>query len=359
MSNIKNSNIQLLRAIAVLLVITQHVHRLPIPEWFFSTYKVAAYWTGVDIFLAISGYLMCKSLESEATKFKGGGDVFFSFLVKRVVRLMPALIFWCLICALMAIYLHPLYGVSLSKSLENLFYSMLGMSNILFYRDTIANVRYDPLISVTWSLSLEWQLYIILAFLFITFKKKWLSRVMAVIILLSSILLPNDVDFQRTIGWWIRPQAFFWGGLVYIFQSKVVIRSNILICLIFLLSILFLVFLTPIVPAPFKLFFIGLSGAATFASFSIFMPCVFHSRVLEWIGDRSYSIYLCHIPMMYITKTILDKWSHGGFLYQNIALYLIFFIIITAISSDLSYRFIERKFINAYKNKKCLKRIRW
>ncbi|EPN0837415.1 acyltransferase family protein, partial [Escherichia coli] len=59
-NKVTNNNIQALRALAILLVIIQHLHRLPIPEWLMSTYSQYSYWTGVDIFFAISGFLMCK-----------------------------------------------------------------------------------------------------------------------------------------------------------------------------------------------------------------------------------------------------------------------------------------------------------
>jgi peptidoglycan/LPS O-acetylase OafA/YrhL len=349
----KNTNIQILRAVAILLVVVQHLHRLPLPEWLLSTYSKASYWTGVDIFLAISGYLMCKSLESEIIKNGRGTRAFSAFFMKRVFRLVPALFFWCLICILIASLISPFYGASISKSFETFIYSMLGISNLFFYERTIANIPYDPLISVTWSLSLEWQLYIILALFSVILRKHALVFAMMAIILLSSLFLPNSVSHQETIGWWIRPQAFFLGALIYIFEDKIscVIKGPLLSFSLFLLSSFSLVYFTPIIAPQLKLFYIGLLGAIIFASLSISMSVAIRSSVLEWIGDRSYSIYLCHIPIMLLTRMLLDKYLEGSFLYQNIMLYLATFTLATAFASDLSYRFIEKKSIELYKKR--------
>ena len=97
-NKVTNNNIQALRALAILLVIIQHLHRLPIPEWLMSTYSQYSYWTGVDIFFAISGFLMCKSLSSEIQKNGRSIKAFSSFFLKRLFRLTPALVFWCIVC---------------------------------------------------------------------------------------------------------------------------------------------------------------------------------------------------------------------------------------------------------------------
>jgi peptidoglycan/LPS O-acetylase OafA/YrhL len=204
-----NHNIQALRALAIILVVIQHIHRLPIPEWLISSYSKASYWTGVDIFFAISGFLMCKSLANEIKKNGRTALAFSSFFTKRIFRLVPALFFWGVLCLAISYFIYPFGGVSVLKSSNTLIYSITGISNFYFFHETVAGNEYDPLLSVTWSLSLEWQLYLLLSILCLLLKNKPLSITLLFLTFLSSLLLPNAQNHQETAGWGIRPQAFF------------------------------------------------------------------------------------------------------------------------------------------------------
>ncbi|WMT13341.1 acyltransferase family protein [Serratia fonticola] len=349
--NTKNHNIQTLRSIAIFMVIVQHLHRLPIPTWLATTYSSASYWTGVDIFLAISGFLMCKSLEREIETKGRCIKAFLSFFFKRIFRLMPALIFWCLFCLALAFIIKPFMGVSVSKSLDTLFYSIFGVSNLFYFEETISGVSYDPLLSVTWSLSLEWQLYLVLALLSLTLKGKFFPICLLAIVILASILLPSSENHQESIGWWIRPQAFLLGSLIYLYQDflKKLIRNNTLIILAFLISIFSIVYLTNFIAPAYKLIFIGLLGAIAFLLYGICLH-PFNLNIFNWIGDRSYSIYLCHIPAMILTKKMLDGLLINSVLINNSFIYVFSFLTLTALLSDFSYRLVEQPFIRFYKH---------
>lgn len=347
-----NHNIQALRAIAILLVIIQHLHRLPIPEWLMITYSSASYWSGVDIFLAISGFLMCKSLETEISHHGHTVCAFFSFFKKRIFRLTPALVAWAAICVLIAYTLQPYNGISLEKSFDTLIYSLLEISNFFYFQKTISGISYDPLLSVTWSLSLEWQLYFLLSALAISLTTKNLYISLIAIIIASSTLLPNNINHQETIGWWIRPQAFIFGSLIYLSKNRISkLKINKYLSILMCATCLFLlVFFTSIIPPQFKLFYIGILGSTIFILLALKTP-PFHSKVLEWIGDRSYSIYLCHIPAMIITRFTLDYVFENRLLLNSSVVYILFFCLITGFCSNLSYRYIEQPFINLYRKK--------
>lgn len=233
-----NNNIQALRAVAIILVIVQHIHRLPIPSWLLENYSKYSYWTGVDIFLAISGYLMCRSLSGEFEHSLSKKSAFISFFQKRIFRLAPALLFWLFAGIIISYFMQPSFSVSIEKSLNTFLYSTLAISNIYYFNETIQGASYDPLLSVTWSLSLEWQLYLILAVLFFCTKIKYLKISLLVIFIISSLLLPNGENHQLTLGWWLRPQAFVLGALVYFYESEIksikVGKTNALIFLFFL-----------------------------------------------------------------------------------------------------------------------------
>lgn len=355
-NKITNHNIQALRALAILLVIIQHLHRLPVPEWLMSTYSSASYWGGVDIFLAISGFLMCKSLENEIRQHGRTNKAFYYFFMKRVFRLIPALLAWAIICIFIAYLISPYGNASINKSINTLIYSLFGVSNIYYFNETVLGHSYDPLLSVTWSLSLEWQLYLVLSLLAISLRKSFFCLSLVMVIIFSSIFLPNGANHQETIGWWIRPQAFFMGSLLYLFNHLIKkIKVNkyfnlLLVCI----AVYSLVFYTSLVSPAFKLVYIGILGAVIFMLVAINMP-PFKSKYLDWIGDRSYSIYLCHIPVMIITRLSLDHFLSGTIFAGLSILYIAVFCLITAIFSNASYKYIEQPFIKFYRSKEAAK----
>lgn len=69
-------------------------------------------------------------------------------------------------------------------------------------------------------------------------------------------------------------------------------------------------------------------------------------NALDWIGDRSYSIYLCHIPLMHLTRETLNSFLIETPFYQNEVFYFLIFISITTASSNLSYKYVETYFIS-------------
>lgn len=137
-----------LRAISVVLVLLYH----------FNWTVLGAGFIGVDIFFVISGYLMTKIIADGLT---AGRFDYFSFLLKRALRIFPAL--YAMIAALL------LAGAALlpPSDLENLARQSLGA--ILFNSNNyyaaqqgyFAQGADDRWLLHTWSLSVEWQFYLL------------------------------------------------------------------------------------------------------------------------------------------------------------------------------------------------------
>ena len=60
----KNAEIEILRAISILMVITAHVPFILAWEsaYWWPVFRVANFWAGVDIFFAISGFVVTATL---------------------------------------------------------------------------------------------------------------------------------------------------------------------------------------------------------------------------------------------------------------------------------------------------------
>lgn len=78
--------LDLLRTMAILLVITWHIPRSQVPfHWKPAT------WAGVDLFFVLSGYLICSQLLRPYTS--GAQPSFTNFYLRRALRVLPAYFF--------------------------------------------------------------------------------------------------------------------------------------------------------------------------------------------------------------------------------------------------------------------------
>lgn len=147
-----------LRAIAVLLVIIFHYSSNWLPGGFI----------GVDVFFVISGYLMTSII---FTGLENNRFSLIKFLLSRVKRIAPGLL--TVVIGTLAIgyfFLEPLLYKPLG---EHSLGSLLFYSNILYakefgYFDLGAETKF---LLHTWSLSVEWQFYVLYPVLLILFKK--------------------------------------------------------------------------------------------------------------------------------------------------------------------------------------------
>ena len=150
-----------LRAIAIIAVIINHLNKNILENGYL----------GVDIFFVISGFVITRSLllNSKEQKFS---DFIIDFYLKRIKRIIPALIFFVLIMSILIFLFIPLPGPSLKTGI----FSLLGLSNIFLYNQSIDYFASSADLNIftnTWSLGVEEQFYIFYPFLFwFIFKKK-------------------------------------------------------------------------------------------------------------------------------------------------------------------------------------------
>ncbi len=173
-----------LRGFAVLLVMAYHFN-LP--------YMVGGY-IGVDIFFVVSGYLITSLLiqESEILSPLPG------FYIRRIRRLMPAFLVFAVITTLMAAVL--LLPKDFIDFLHSLYYGLLLKANSYFDTTTkdyfAPNSQQIPLLHI-WSLSIEWQFYLIFPLLFLI-ANKYLSRPVLYVVLLLTVILLTTVSSHET-----------------------------------------------------------------------------------------------------------------------------------------------------------------
>ena len=323
--------IDILRLIAVSLVLLFHFF----PHNFYFGF------IGVDVFFVISGYVIALSIQ----KSDINGYVFFK---KRFFRLFPVLF---IVCLIVFIFFTFNYDNSLFKTLFTSFITSLGsLSNIYYgqvsgYFDLVSEI--NPFLH-TWSLSIEWQFYLFLSILLLLTKK--INLVTKTVLLFSVLSLLFSMYFQNvrpTLNFYFIGSRFYEFGIGYMFFNYQSIFTK-RIGLTQFSSLLLLLYL---------IFFGDFSGK-TWPNLTTLLLCVFTviiiisfysvkkvgktGQLIEWISDRSYSIYLVHFPFAAYMK------------YYNVDSNYIKFTLITIviIVSNLTYIYIEKKYRYHWNHKK-------
>jgi peptidoglycan/LPS O-acetylase OafA/YrhL len=147
-----------LRAIAVIAVVFYH----------FDFKWLSGGFAGVDVFFVISGFLMTsiifRGLKSESFNL-------FSFYRARIKRIVPALAVLCFSILILGwFYISPIGYAELGNHVMS---SLLFFSNVTYwlesgYFDAASNEKW---LLHTWSLSVEWQFYLVYPLVLLFLKK--------------------------------------------------------------------------------------------------------------------------------------------------------------------------------------------
>lgn len=342
----KNIDIQILRAIAIISVIIQHINgRLPTPQSYSGIFNHALFWTGVDIFFAISGYLICKTFYRDIEISPTKSEALLSFWKRRISRLFPTVFFWVSASVLISIFTSSYPNNDPILVAKSAITGMLGISNIYWascvqFSMQCGSGDYN---AVTWSLSLEWQLYAISTILLSVFGFRWGVIALAIAAVAFSILPAPSFSFP----WVLRPQAFAMGAVIYIATRKSNISINAPISVCMLIVGLLICFLAPLnLQQPYLIpavsFGAGLCLLSSLSGQSL--SAVLPSKLLAWIGERSYSIYLCHLPLILVTRELSVRFKFNEPTYFNFSISLAIAFFLIAILSHLSYKLIEIPF---------------
>lgn len=327
----KNQDIQILRGIAVTLVFFEHISgKIPTPAAFGFLREHVIFWIGVELFLAISGYVMTtsiiRSLASSNNRRMTGPD-FQLFWRRRLLRLMPASLVWIVI-AILAAPLFSLPPTEQSSSLLASVFAISGTYNFYFpYCQTHGLVgTLCPSYTAThiyWSLSLEEQFYLFLSLLLLFVPMRLLLPVCATIAVGFFLFFWDNTNLygnwhiayaglHRGYGLLFGVMLACWaskgGNKAVILQAAPALRLALIIGLITSLALLPKYMPTPIplwVMAP----LLGLisTGVVLLSLADGAMGRTLVGRGIYWIGERSYSFYLSHIIAIYAVGVACRK----------------------------------------------------
>lgn len=343
--NRKNEDIQVLRAIAIVMVVLQHYRgRLPTPDWYHGMFEHVSFWAGVDVFFAISGYLIFWTFSRDIQQAGSKLGALRHFGVRRLQRLYPACLVWVVISILLAFLLTSVPNGAPWPIIKSGFAGLTGWSNLYYVMcvpDYIACGNGD-FNGVTWSLSAEWQFYAILSTMMLLLgRRPAVLALLAIALFMAAFPAPSWSFF-----WAFRPLAFMLGALIAMGSESRSVSLPASVNRPLLLIGVAMALLAPVhLPQPFVVPTISVGGALCLIS--ALAGDSYSGRLsglARWIGERSYSIYLCHLPCILIVREVLTHTVGMEPTKLNASLAMTSTVALIAVMSDLSYRFVEQRF---------------
>ena len=363
----KNYEIETLRAVAILFVVFQHSFNYLtfwIPPWaqtfgtFFSFGQA-----GVDIFFAVSGYVIAKSFLPDLDQAHSRLDMWrtmIAFWIKRIFRLWPTVALWVLIDVVLSWQFNKsgafgsirqtiIDGVAALAQVANVHQPYCGQPNVCFDSPVYP---LGPL----WSLSLEEQFYLVfpIAAVSLLMRKRFhlLLPALALLAILQLFLARPDGNLLL----YVRTDALCGGVIVYLLSSSEGVRllSTPLRSInpAYKIAVLALVF-TIILLTTGRVVSFNAGISAIIATIIVFIahfqvgwfsvtPKLFLRSIVNWIAARSYSIYVIHCIGIAITRELW--WRLSGAPTPDSDLTLKFYatwVVVLIVLSELNWRLVE------------------
>ena len=282
-----------LRAIAVIAVVFFH----------FDVFFFPGGFAGVDVFFVISGYLMTKIIISS---IDSNNFSLINFYTSRSNRIIPPLVFLCLILFVFGIIFIP--QDEFLSLIKHIISSVTFVSNMVFWMESgyFDVASKEKWLLHTWSLSVEWQFYIIYPLFLLLLKKTFSNSIVNRILVLTTVGLflfsVIATDRFMNAGYFLLPTRaweMLIGSIIFVYPIKLDdLKSKLLEFFgLFLIISSYLVLNDGVLwPSPLTLIpvlgtcFVLISNRTT----SVFT----NNKILQSLGSASYSIYLWHWPVV-------------------------------------------------------------
>jgi peptidoglycan/LPS O-acetylase OafA/YrhL len=322
--------IQALRALAAVLVVIYHAK------------VTSGGYIGVDIFYVISGFLITGLLLRE---LDGTGSLALkAFYLRRVKRLLPASFFVLFVTAIIAWIVYPStlrHGLGKDIAAAGAY-----ISNYLFalWQMDYQNLNSTPPVVIHyWSLAVEEQFYLFWPFIILALYRYGARRAVffgVVAITAASFLLSLFLTPREPIWSFYSLPTRAWelgiGALLLFIPKRIRFSSNYGWAALGLILFGTLTF-TDKTPFPGTAALVPVIGTA-FAIASLnnwpsAMNRFGNLKVVQWLGEISYPLYLWHWPVLVIPSV---AWGRSLVTHE-----LLICVLLTALLADLTHRFIE------------------
>ena len=338
-----------IRAIAVIMVLAYHLKLALFKSGFL----------GVTVFFVLSGYLITGILISEVEE-EGTIDLK-NFWLRRIRRLVPAVMSMAVVIIFVSAVVNR---IIFTKGCKDFLASVLGFNN---WWQIFNKVSYFEAAGVPspfthcWSLAIETQFYLIYPLILLGIYKLVKSReegrakrgllfagvtlLLALIsVILMIVLFDPQQDASRVYyGTDTRAFSLLFGALLAILWDYRMVPRRLSASVNMVLgsvSFAVLLVMTIAINGSSNFWYRGGQFVGTILTVLVIYTVLgrktwlsrfLSNPVLKWIGDRSYSIYLWHYPIiLLISKGIKASWW-----------ITLIELVLSVVLAELSYRFIE------------------
>ena len=313
-----------LRAIAVMAVVLFHFNPTLLPGGF----------VGVDVFFVISGFLMTGII------FRGLDNHSFSlsqFYIARANRIIPALSVLCIALLIFGWFIIP--PIDYKALGKHVFSSLTFLSNVVYWQESgyFEAASHEKWLLHTWSLSVEWQFYILYPLILVVLSKFLALKNIKVLIVLGCIL-GGGFSIFATLKWpepayYLLPTRAFEmmaGGIAYLYPFKF-FQSKKFKWFGLIIIILSCCLISSEDLWPGYLAFFPVLGAFIFIQAND-SNCSFSKNfIIQKLGRWSYSIYLWHWPFV-VAIYYFSLGAYFSFVFFFVAIFM----------GAISFYYIER-----------------
>lgn len=348
----RNDEIEVLRAVGVLLTMAEHVNTLL--SWRTSNFDgYVNFFGGVDLFFCISGFVITSAFAEEIAQAARVPRLYWrtvaAFWIRRAYRITPL--------AWTVLLLSMLLTVAFSRR-DPLGILMGFVGDFIAVVFDVANFHYafciengGPLCGpngIYWSISLEEQFYLVFPFLFLLPRRLMVLGLIGIVAIFAFIP-------RTTLVWMVRLDAIALGVLLALareteayqaFEPRfLAARPMRWIVIPLLLAGLIIVpagkGLVPFFPTLVSLIALLLVFLASYDKYYLAAPGAVRS-VLVWIGQRSFAMYLMHNTVFWIVNGMYARLFPATPVGPNLTMpFILAAAALLVLFSDASFRLLE------------------
>jgi peptidoglycan/LPS O-acetylase OafA/YrhL len=281
-----------LRAFAVIGVVLFHFNA----QWLTSGFS------GVDIFFVISGYLMTAII---FTKMDNNQFSLWAFYQSRAKRIVPPLALLCLTLIIFGWFY--LYSADFKALAKHALTSITFLSNFVYANEDgyFTAAVTEKWLLYTWSLSVEWQFYIIYPLVILGLKKCMqpalvLCFLIAITLMSFLLALYGSLHFPDKAFFHLPTRAWelLIGGLIFLYPVTLSKINKHIASTFGLVLILFsYLYLAETDLWPSYLTLLPILGASLVLIANNQGSAILNNALAQRLGSASYSIYLWHWPV--------------------------------------------------------------
>nr|WP_246788279.1 acyltransferase [Agrobacterium sp. AGB01] len=249
---------------------------------------------GVIVFFVLSAFTIALSLDGRQSEWC-------SYAVRRFFRIAPAYYLMLVIV---------LFGRESSFAAQ--FNTPFELRSFIFHLSFLNWIDFrhaNNALGVEWTLSIE-ALYYILLPTFIWISRTGLGAVLLIVVSVGFHLLTPAPPVTEPWQWSPLPYAicFATGVIAYKYWSAIsewrVFKSGVVLIVVLMAAIL----IRPVFSFPMTIvWWTVVTCALLFSGRSVISEYIFANRIALWFGERSYSLYLVHLPLL----VMIIRKQHG------------------------------------------------